>query len=46
MCALFNLTRDGTDLRSFTRYLEQTLVFMSNRALREKFNLYFPGDFW
>ena len=32
--------------QSFTKYLRQTLVFMSNSALKEKFNLYFLGAFY
>ena len=31
--------------QSLTKYLRQTLVFMWNSAIREKFNFYFSGDF-
>ena len=31
--------------QSFKEYLRQTLVFMWNSALREKFNFYFSGVF-
>ena len=31
--------------QSFTKYLRQTLVFMWDNALREKFNFYF-SDFY
>ena len=33
-------------LQSFTKYLGQSLVFMWNTALREKFNFYFSRDFY
>ena len=32
-------------LRSWASYLRQTLVFMRNRALRERFNFCFLGVF-
>ena len=32
-------------LQTFTKYLRQTLVFMWNSALREKFNFYFCKSF-
>ena len=31
--------------QSWTKYLRQTLFFMTNRALREKFNFYFSRVF-
>ena len=39
-------TCPGFVLQSFTKYLRQTLVFMWNSALPEKFNSCFPGDFY
>ena len=30
---------------SFTKYLEQTLVFMWNSSLQDKFNFYVSEDF-
>ena len=33
-------------LQPRTKYLRQTLVFMGNSALREKFNFDFQGVFW
>ena len=32
--------------QSFTKYLRQTLIFMSNSALRGKFNFCFSGYFY
>ena len=32
-------------LQPFKKYLRQTLVFMRNSALREKFNFYFSRSF-
>ena len=33
-------------LQPWTKYLRQTLVFMWNIALQEKFNFYFSAAFW
>ena len=37
---------DFIKLQSFTKYLRQTLVFIWNSALQEKFNFSFGGDFY
>ena len=42
---MFSLSGYSKNLQSFTKYLRQTLVLMSNSALWEKFNFYFSGDF-
>ena len=34
------------ELQSLTKYLRQTLAFMRNKALQEKFNFCFSGDFY
>ena len=36
---------EGLELQSWTKHLRQTLVFTGNRALREKFNVYFSEAF-
>ena len=41
----FKSTKLYSKLQSSNKYLRQTLVFMSNRALQEKFNPYFAGVF-
>ena len=42
----FDILYTTTELQSFTKYLRQTLVFMLNSALQEKFSFCFSGDFY
>ena len=40
------ITQNLERLQSLAKYLRQTLVFMWNSTLLEKFNFCFSDDFW